>query len=257
MTISLGATGTTPTGTGSGTGTTSLSVTPPAHNLGDLLLLYVHVKPETATITTPAGWTAVTNAEAAGGGGTTGLDAGPTRAAWYWRNGDQRTTAVSVTFGGSPNCCQGQILALRSSIADASWSVAGANGVDSTTGTPFTAVMGSDPGITTADMVVVFGGIPTDVTTPAQFSAETLTATGLTSGSVTEIAEPETTRGNDLGGVLCRWTPTGGPSSGAATFSATAGGTTTNVRGPIILVRAREVAAATIIPTAHRQLVAA
>ena len=106
--------------------------------------------------------------------------------------------------------------------------------------------MNVDPGITTADMVLVFGGIASDVTTPAEFSAETLTATGLTSGSVSEIGEPETTQGNDLGGVLCRWTPTGGPSSGVATFSATAAATNTNTAGPIILVRAREGAA--VIP---------
>ena len=256
MTISYITQGTTPTGTGSGTGTTSVSVTPPANEMGDLLLMYVHTKPDTATINTPEGWQAVSNGSASGGGGTTGLDAGPTKAAWFWRTGDGRTTAVTVSIT-SGNSSMAQILVLRSSIPDASWSVAGANGVDSTTGTPFTAVMGSDPGITSGDMVVVFGGIPTDVSTPAQFSAETLTATGLTSGSVTEIAEPETTQGNDIGGVLCRWSPSAGPASSAATFSATAGGTTTNVRGPIILVRAREVAAALVIPTAHRQLVAA
>ena len=256
MAISYKSNGTMPTTTGAGTGTTTLTVPLPSPVAdGDLLILAVWVKPDTATITTPDGWTAVSNGEAAGGGGTTGTDTGPTRLALYSRTSVPLVHVV-MTISGE-NCCMGIICALSTSIPDGGWSVAGANGIDVTTGTPFTAAMNVDPGITTDDMVMVFGGIPTDVTTPAQFSSETLTATGLTSGVVTEIGEPETTQAQDLGGVICRWTPTGGPSSGVATFSATAGGTTTNVRGPICLVRAREVAAATAVPVAHRQLRAA
>ena len=256
MAISYVGNSTVPTAAAAGTGTTGLSLTPPANQLGDLLLMFVHAKPDTATIVTPDGWTAVSNGAAAGGGGTTGADTGPTTAAWFYKPADERTTAVSVSVT-SGNASMGMILCVRSDVPEAGWSVAGANGIDTTTGTPFTAAMNTNPGIDSGDMVLVFGGVPTDVTTPAQFSAETLTATGLTSGSVTEIAEPATTQGNDLGGVLCRWSPTGGPASGVATFSATAGGTTTNVRGPIILARVREAAAAQVVPHAVTQLRAA
>lgn len=258
MAISYKSNSTMPTGTGAGTGTTSLSVPLPTLVAdGDLLILAVWLKPDTATIATPEGWIVVSDGEAAGGGGTTGGDTGPTRLKLMYRQSPPLGSSVAVTLGSSPNSCMGIICALSTNITDSGWSVAGANGIDTTTGTPFTAVMNVNPGITTNDMVIVFGGIPTDVTTPAQFSLETLTATGLTSGALTEVGEPETTQGNDLGGVICRWTPTAGPASSVATFSATAGGTTTNVRGPICLVRAREVAAATAIPSAHRQLIAA
>lgn len=257
MAITYKSNSTMPTGTGAGTGTTTLTVPLPSPCAdGDLLILAVFVKPDTATITLPVGWTAVSNGEAAGGGGTTGADTGPTRLALYYRTSVPPAAVVMAISG--ENCCMGIICCLSTSIVEGGWDVAGANGIDSTTGTPFTAAMNVDPNITTNDMVLVFGSTPTDVTTPAQFSAETLTATGLTSGAVTEIGEPETTQGNDLGGVICRWTPTGGPASSVATFSATAAATNTNTRGPICLVRARDVAAAAQVPViAHRQLEAA
>lgn len=229
---------TVPTATGTGTGTTTLSLTYPTLAKDDLLLMWVGVKPDTATITPPAGWTAVPNGELAGGGGTTGLDTGPTRAALYYKIADgSESGSVSPTLGNSPNCCMGQITVFRGSGGYA-WNIAGANGADSTTGTPFTAAMGSNPGIEAGDMVAIMGLIPTGVSTPAQFSAETLTATGLTA-TVTEVSEPETTQGNDLGGVFCYATVYAGPATTAPTFSATAGGTTTNVRGPIVMARLR------------------
>lgn len=248
--------GTTPTGTGTGTGTTSCAPNYPATlQEGDAILMAVWIKPETATAPTITSWTKVSNGEAAGGGGTTGADTGPTRLCWYYYNPDADDTGVgstppsgtlTVTPGSSPNCCMAQMYLVRGVGPDNVWDIDGAQGIDTTTGATFTATMNVNPGITAGDVVFVAGSIPTDVTTPAQFSAETLTATGLTSGAVTEFAEPETTQGNDLGGVVCRWTPTGTAST-AATFTATAGGTTTNVRGPICLVRVRVTAAASDI----------
>ena len=82
--------------------------------------------------------------------------------------------------------------------------------------------------------------IPTDVTTPAQFSSESFTQTGVTFGTVTEINEPDTTTGNDLGGVTVRSSVSSGTGSAAPTMIATAAGTVTNVRGPGLFVRIRE-----------------
>lgn len=242
---------TVPTGTGAGTGTTTLTVPYPTVAAGDLLVCGVTVKPETATVTVPTGWTAVPNGEAAGGGGTTGLDTGPTRGTTFWKIADGTESGnLTVTLGSSPNACMGYMAVLRPAYPGWAWSINGANGIDTTTGTPFTAAMGTDPGIEAGDLALVFGSIPTDVTTPSQFSAETLTATGLVA-TVIERAEPETTQGNDLGGVFCTAEVTSGPATTVATFSATAGGTTTNVRGPIILVRTR------LVPPAHRKAVGA
>jgi hypothetical protein len=130
------------------------------------------------------------------------------------------------------------ILVFRQTAGDWAAPVA-ANGVDSTTGTPFTAAMGTDPGINAGDMVAIAGCIPTDVTTPSQFSSPTLTGTGMTA-TVTERGEPDSSSGQDIGGVVATATVSAGLTSGVPTFSTTAGGTTTNVRGPIVICRVRE-----------------
>jgi hypothetical protein len=243
VTISYVANSTMPTGTGTGTGTSSLSLGVPAgERLGDLHVAFVHCRPESAAIPTPDGWTAVSNGEVTGGFGSQANDTGLQRLKAFYRMGGL-IAAKTVTLTSSPTACQGIVCCVRSTIPGCVWDVAGANGSKNTGGTPYSCTFNVNPGITSGDMVLVFGGIASDVTTPAEFSAETLTATGLTSGSVTEIGEPETTQGFDLGGVLCRWSPSAGPSSTAPAFSATAATTNTNSAGPLVLVRVREVAA--------------
>lgn len=241
----------TPSGTTATTTTTTLALTYPAGILADdKIIVGVGVKPDTATVSTPAGYTAPANGEAAGGGGTTGIDTGPTRMAVFEKTADgTETGTLNITLANTPNVAWGMILVFRKADAGATWDLAAANGVDSTTGTPFTAAMGTDPGLDADDHVAIFGCIPTDVTTPAQFSSETLTATGITS-TVTELGEPDSSSGNDIGGVVCRATINSGPSSSVPTFSATAGGTTTNVRGPIVILRLRSVAPAAAVPAA-------
>lgn len=242
--------GTIPTAATTGTSATTTLLVPYPTDLmaGDNIILGVAIKPDTATVTAPTGFTAVSNGETAGGGGVTGVDAGPTRLALFTREADgSESGSVTITLANSPSGSWGMMVNAEKA-SGYTWSVAGANGTDTTTGTPFTAAMGTDPGLDVDDLVYVFGSIPTDVTTPAQFSSETLTGSGFTA-TVTEIAEPETTQGNDLGGVVCRASVDTGPSSGVATFSATAGGTTTNVRGPIVIVRLRATATTTTYPT--------
>lgn len=219
--------------------TTTIIPAIPAHLAGDMLVIGWAIKPDTATLSAEAGWTTPANGEAAGGGGTTGVDTGPTRAKVYTREATAAGTTVTLDCV-SPNVHWAVALVFRKAVGE-TWDVAAANGIDTTVGTPFTAVMGTNPGLTAGDHAAVFGCIPTDVTTPAQFSAETLTASGMTA-TVTELAEPDSTSGNDIGGLVCRATVDTGTASVAPTFTATAGGTTTNVRGPIVLVRVRAIA---------------
>jgi MSHA biogenesis protein MshQ len=105
--------------------------------------------------------------------------------------------------------------------------------------------MSGDPGVTVGDHILAAMVIPTDVTTPAQFSAEAFTQAGVTFGAVTEISEPDSTTGNDIGGFVVRSTATAGVGSAAPVMTATAGGTTTNVRGPGVFIRIRDEAAFT------------
>jgi hypothetical protein len=75
--------------------------------------------------------------------------------------------------------------------------------------------------------------------TPA-YSVETFAQTGLTYGTVTEVAEPKITVGNRLGGVLTRAAVTAGSTTaGNVTLGATIT-TPLGSRGPAIYVRLRE-----------------
>ena len=209
-----------------------------ANGIGDLLVLLVGTKPDTTPATTPTGWTSL--GAVSGGTGTTGIDTGPMRVGVFWKIASSANeTPGAVTVTGN-NVSAAQIFA---------WSIGAGNSVDvvmtgaadTTTGTAFTATMPVDPGLTVNDELLVVGVIPTDVTTPAQFTAETVSAPGITTVTLTELIEWDTASGSDMGGFVARGPVVTGTSTGAPTISATAAGTTTNVAGPLALVRIREV----------------
>lgn len=215
---------------------------------GDTLICIVATKPDTATVNTPTGggtWAAI-GSQYSGGGGTTGADTGPTKIAAYSLTADGDETgnvSVSITSG---NSSWGMLIKLQGS-----WSLASAGGTDSTTGGTWAVTCGSDPGITANDICIAASCIPTDITTPSQFSAHSITATGISAWSAfEELVEPDSGTGNDIGGFVFYGTATTGTSSAAPVVGATAGGTTTNVRGPTILVRARESATSASLPLA-------
>jgi hypothetical protein len=89
--------------------------------------------------------------------------------------------------------------------------------------------------------------IPTDVTTPSQFSAQSITATGATFATATELNEPDSGNGNDIGGYSAYAHVNSGSSTTAPTVTSTLAGTLTNVRGPVVLLRVRE----TVVPVTH------
>jgi hypothetical protein len=202
---------------------------------GDLLLIAVGVKPDTSTVNTPSGWTKI--GEFSGGGGTTGIDTGPTKVLWFYKiaaGGDSAPT-INIT---STNVSWAQTMYATES--SDTFDLAAAGGADSTTGTAWSVTCSTDPGLTVDDLVLVASCIPTDVTTPAQFSAEAVSATGVSAwGTVTELSEPDTNLGNDIGGFIFYVPVVTGTSTAAPVITATAGGTTTNVRGPSSLLRIR------------------
>lgn len=213
----------------------------PAHAVDDLLILTIGTKPDTTPATTPAGWTLL--GAVSGGTGTTGIDTGPMRVGIFYRVASSTGTADdpgAITITGN-NVSAAQIHAFRKTNALAAWELAGTGAADTTTGTPFSAVMPLNPGLTVGDMLMGIGVIPTDVTTPAQFTAETVAATGMTTVTLTEIVEWDTATGQDMGGWIGYGPVVTGTATAAPTVSATAAGTTTNVAGPIYLVRMREI----------------
>lgn len=221
--------------------TTNPSPTTPAHNVGDILVCTVGIKPDTASATTPTGWTLI--GSVAGGTGSTGIDTGPMNGLVYARvadgGGSDTTGAITI---GSGNVAGAQVHVFRSSTV-ANVEIVGTAAADTTTGTPFSAAMPVDIGLSVGDMLVAIGVVPTDVGGGTQFSAETVAASGMTTVTLTEIGEWASATGQDMGAWLGYGPVVTGTSTGVATVSATAGGTTTNIAGPIILIRIREVTA--------------
>lgn len=232
-------------------GGTTVSPAYPAGILAtDAVLLFVGQKPSTAnggTVTTPTGWTLRDELTGAGGYGTTlGADTGNTNLRVYSWNSPVagQTGTLSVTLGvnnvtwafmvripsGGGALSYGSADGQRTTTPTSPMSIALTNGA---TATDFQA----------GDKAIWAMCIPTDVTTPSQFSAQSITATGATFGSATELNEPDNTTGNDIGGYSAWAAGTAGSSTTAPTVTATLAGTLTNVRGPVVLLRVREGAA--------------
>ena len=228
-----------------GTGTTVYSTGNPspgaaANAIGDLLILIVGTKPDSTPATTPSGWTLL--GSASGGTGSQGIDTGPMRVGVFYKVATSANEAPgAITITGN-NVSAASVYAFRpgaGNIID----IVGTGAADTTTGTPHSATMPVNPGLTVGDALLAVGIIPTDVTTPSQFSAQTVSATGMTTVNLTEIEEWDTASGQDMGGWVARGSVVTGTATAAPTVSATAGGTTTNVAGPIFLVRMRELPA--------------
>lgn len=206
------------------------------------LIMVVGQKPSAAnggTVTTPTGWTLRATLVGAGGYATTlGADTGNTNVYVYSKDSVSGTESgtLSVTVGTN-NVCWAQIFRVESDVP-ATWSFAGTTGSDTSAGN-VSITMSADPGVQAGDFIFAGMVIPTDVTTPSQFSAEALSQTGITFGTVTEISEPDTTTGNQVGGFNVYAPVSAGTSSAVPTLTATAGGTTTNVRGPGYFLRVR------------------
>lgn len=222
----------------------------------DEVVLFVGQKPTAAnggTVTTPSGWTLRDSLTGAGGYGTTvGADVGNTNLFVYtWDTPVAGQTGnLTVTIGGN-NVTWAFLV--RVPTGGGAVSVGSADGQRTTTPTsPMTVALTNGATATNfqaGDLALWAMCIPTDVTTPAQFSAHSVTATGATFATAVEINEPDSTTGNDIGGFSAYASVSSGSSTAAPSITVTVGGTLTNVRGPVVMLRLREAAPAPITGT--------
>ena len=232
----------------SAAGTTTVAPAYPSGILAtDVVLLFVGQKPSTAnsgTVTTPTGWTLRDELTAAGGYGTTlGADTGNTNLRVYSWDAPVagQTGTLSVTLGtnniswafmvriptGGGAISYGSADGQRTTQPTSPMSIALTNGATATN-------------FQSGDLAIWAMCIPTDVTTPGQFSAQSITASGATFGTATELNEPDSGTNNDIGGYSAYASVSSGSSTAAPTVTATLTGTLTNVRGPVVLLRVRE-----------------
>lgn len=228
-------------------GTTVAPAYPSGILATDAVLLFVGQKPTTAnsgTVTTPTGWTLREEITAAGGYGST-------------LGGDTGNTNLRVYSWNTPVAGQTGTQSITLAVNDVSWafivrvptsggtlSYGSADGQRTTTPTsPMSIALTNGASATdfrTEDIAVWAMCIPTDVTTPSQFSAQSITATGATFATAVEINEPDSATGRDIGGYSAYALVSSGTSSTAPTVAVSLAGTLTNVRGGVALVRIRE-----------------
>lgn len=222
---------------------TACPVTLPATiNAGDLIILQVATKPYTATITTPAGYTAIGNSTTTSGTTASGTDTGSMLVAVYAKvaagTEGGTTVTVTITSGNSSWVCASRWTKTTSTN---SWSLLGATALDNTSGTTWSNTFaGTTLGIKSGDELLAMAAIPTDVAI-TWASAPSLTATGATISAGTELQTLAVSTGNDSGGHVSRWSCTAGAQTGSAVYTETISGTTTNAVGAGVLVRIREV----------------
>jgi hypothetical protein len=226
----------------------------PAYPTGILstsvVMLIVGMKPTAVgggTVTTPSGWTLRESLVNAGGYTAQGADTGNTNLYIYtWDSPTAGQTGnLSVTLGDN-NVSWAFISTLDAGYA-AGISFGVADGQQTTTPTSSLSIALTDGASPTnfqaGDFVLWAMCIPTDVTTPNQFSTQTISATGATFFSpALEINEPDSANGNDIGGFSAITRVISGSSTTAPTITASVSGTLTNVRGPLALLRVRELA---------------
>lgn len=228
-------------GTASANQTTILQITAPATvNRGDLLVMGIANKYPNNGPTTPSGWTAITNNQASGGIGTTGLDTGLIYATVFVREAEGWEDSVIFSVNvGSANGSEGQILRYTKGNGK-EWDLAATTGSDNTGSSNSWSVTGAaDPGITAGDMVVVVSAVNTDL---YNYSAEAIAATGLGMGTQSERVESASTGGDDMELVMSDHVVSSGTASTAPTFTMTSSGNSaTAPGGASVIMRIRQV----------------
>lgn len=224
-------------GTGANGGTTVAPSYPAGITAGQYLTCHVSSgATNSETPSTPSGWTLL--ATGASTDGTYGVDTGPRRMTVFGKVADgteSGTLTVSITNGGT---CRGTIARWTKSGSGA-WVVDAQGGNDSTSGTGFSATLGS-MNWNTGDAVLVAVGQRVDTVTQ---SAQSLTASGVTFGTRTNRESTAVTTGNDHRHVVDTFAAVSGTSNvnAAPTWAYTGSAATS---GGVVIVRLREYTAA-------------
>ena len=250
MTISYGAAG------ASASAAESVSPALPAGASAGMLavLQVVSGHQDDSVPATPSGWSLA--GSFSGGGGSFGAGTGPRRITFFVREllASNSAPTVSIPTGGTGSTIAARIYTLSRS-AGTGWRWAAATAEDTSSGTGFSAASATALTWKAGDFAVIGYGIPLSTAT---FSAEAITATGITFGTITEQADDSITAGNDSRFVTATGAVSSGTGTQAPTLAATLSAASTGVAG---VLRVRE-ASSSLAVTAQsvfppRNLVAA
>ncbi|MFD6552762.1 hypothetical protein [Streptomyces sp. NPDC058398] len=227
MTISFGSTGTQATHTDTVTPTLVGS----AGNLAVLQVVSGHSLDSVPS--TPSGWTLV--GSASGGGGSFGASAGPRRLTLFARvllGGDANPT-TAIPSGSSGSVIAGRIVSLSKS-AGTGWRWAASFGDDQTSGTGFSAAGTTALTWKAGDFALLGYGVASSADS---YTAEAVTAAGITFGTVTERADAAVATGNGATAALASCIVSSGTATVAPTVTATLASASIGIAG---VMRIRE-----------------
>lgn len=226
-------------------GTTSLSVPHPTGiQPDDLLVLVIVNKYPTNAPTLPTGWVALSNNQANGGSGASGIDTGSVYTTIFVKIADGTESgnlAVTITSG---NAARGRMFRYAKS-KGMKWDLACAQGADNTAGTDWSVTGGSDPGMQAGDVVLVGSGTNTDA---YSYKNQKITQTGVEyDPGVIEREDSGGSNGDDLALVVSEHRILSGTSSAAPIFTMTSQNTAANrPAGGSVFLRIRQVATPSI-----------
>lgn len=225
-----------------GQATTSMSIGyPQGIEKGDLIVMGITNKHTPNGPTTPSGWTAASNYQQSGTAGTDTTDAGSVYSTVFYKIADGNESGNITISVPSGNATTGRMIAYKKEKGKV-WSIAMANGSDTTANTAWSVTAGSDPGIAAGDMVLAVSAINTD---GYSYNSQSMTTTGVTFDSAEkEISEIGTSSGNDTEIVLSNHYAISGTSSAAPVYTMTSSSSSASApAGATVFVRIRQVSA--------------
>lgn len=239
MALSFGAQGTTIAGT------TSIDVPYPAGiTAGQMLVLFVGTKYDPNPPATPSGWTL--GASSAGGSGSSGVDTGVGDVRQYYKIADGTESGTVNLANASANVMVGRMARFTKG-ATKNWGVSTGFGNQNSANQNW-SVSTTLTDVDNGDLVFSTCFVNSNV---SSFSAEAITATGLTLGTETERTDFQSAMGDDMSLVAVSHPVTGGPATSAVTYAMTSSNpaTTDQPAGAVVLIRFRELDAFTIDPS--------
>lgn len=226
MTVSGGITGST------NNGTTSVAYAVPASGYdadsGTLCVIGWGAPAGNTPSTASAGWSLI--GQASGGSGVFAADSGLRGVAAFWKEGASPGDPT-ISLAGT-GCVQvGRCIKFQKT--EDHWSTPQWQAVaDATSGTTFSGTFGADPGAEAGDMALLIASWVSRANTP---SSPSITWPSMSVGALGTECNVATTAGNDARCVAYSGALTGGPSSGAPSFSITASGAVTGEAGIVLL----------------------
>lgn len=220
-------------------GTLSIRVNYPTTVLkNDLLIARIGAHPDTTTITTFSGWTAITNGSGTGGTGTQGAGTGAVKTALYFKVAAGGETGNQDWTTSGLSCAISYMHQFRSTYNNGLYRLNASNGPDNTTGATWSVTGGQSLACVPSDILLACATHPDGSANPA-WSADSLTGCG-TFAVTGPAAQAGSTAGNDCDerDQIFTCTVAG---SGAPVHGATIAATNTNVAGAEVFLQVQEI----------------